>query len=142
MIKLNSTQAKAIAHRINLDAQKAYNEKRENYAKELLKSKEYETMKKHVAEAIDAALIVYEYDDSLGRVQPNFWGVYINFDDTTDFEEYVKQAMNAYVNACIIRKLPYPYIREDELAQDIIFESIQCNDINELVKKFVDKYNG
>ena len=140
MIKLTTTQAKAVACKIRERVTNLRNEKREQLKQQYRSTDEYKAKQREVHEV---CITIYQASLKLGLKLGVRISYYCNYEinNEKDVEYAEKHIMDRieddYVsNIYITPTLP----SEDKLTQELIFESLMSEGIEELINKFIENY--
>ena len=140
MIKLTTTQAKAVACKIRERVTNLRNEKREQLKQQYRSADEYKAKQREVHEV---CITIYQASLKLDLKLGVRISCYCNYEinNEKDVEYAEKHIMDRieddYVsNTYITPNLP----SEDKLTQELIFESLMSEGIEELINKFIENY--
>lgn len=140
MIKLTTTQAKAVASKIRERLIEHNNQVRSALRKEYKESDDYKNKLKEIHELVVTAWQTHlktGLDYSIGASRYSVQWLY-NEKDIEKVEEYLSEALvTRYVNEKDTTKsIPH----EDTLVTDLIFESLTSDGVEELMNKFIERY--
>jgi hypothetical protein len=140
MIKLTTTQAKAVACKIRERVQKLRNEKREQLRKEYRETDEYK-VKQH--EVHEACITVWQASLKLNLKLGIRISCYCGYDmySEKDVEDAEKHIMAKVEDEYVSKVYDFPSLpTEETLTQDLIFESLMSDGIEVLMDKFIEQY--
>lgn len=140
MIKLTTTQARAVASKIREKIQNFNDETRENLKKEFENSEEYQNQLKEVHEMCVTVLQTSLKCNCEFGVLYSRW----SYNTITNEEELMtaeKKTMESLTRKYVIEHDKTKQVPdEDSLVTDLIFESLMCEDVQGLIDKFLEKY--
>ena len=141
MIKLTTTQAKAVASKIRERLREHNNQVRDALRKEYKESDDYKNKRReihelvvtiwqtHLKTGLDYRIGATQYSSQWLRTEK----------DVENTEEYLSEELvTKYVNEKDTTK---PVPSEDTLVTDLIFESLTSEGIEELMNIFIEKYS-
>ena len=139
MIKLTTTQAKAVAVKIRQKISD-YNERnRESLKNKFKESKEYEAQRKEVYETL---VHVYQTSlkigETLGIRIPYCYGLDLYKEE--EISEYTDRIMNQLTSNYADKnqnKIIVPAV--EDIVDDLIFDSLMCDDLQTLMNNYLNK---
>ena len=141
MIKLTTTQAKAVAAKIRERLFEYREQVRKDLREQFINSEDY---KNKLREAHEVAVTVYQASLKIGTtlgigVSGRYNTHYIyKEEDIKDIEEII---MNPVIDDYISEHSDFKNIpSEDKLVTDLIFESLTSEGINDLMDNFIERY--
>ena len=140
MIKLTTTQAKAVATKIRQRIMNIQENKREKIKKEYVLTDEYKVKQNEVHEA---CITVAQTAIKLGTKMGISISYYCSYDlgNEKDVETAEKAIMSKILNDYVSEVYNAPNVpSEDELVTDLIFESLTSEGIEQLMDKFIEPY--
>lgn len=141
MIKLTTTQAKAVASKIRERLREHNDQIRNTLRKEFKESDDYKNKRREIHELVVTAWQTHlktGLDYSIGVTRyGNQW--LFTEEDIEKAEEYLSEELvTRYVSEKDTTK---PVPSEDKLVTDLIFESLTSEGIEELMNIFIEKYS-
>ena len=141
MIKLNQTQAKAVASKIRERLMEHNNQVRDALRKEYRESDDYKNKRREIHELVVIAWQTHlktDLDFGINVSRYNTQWLYTE-KDIEDVEKHLSEELVAkYVREKDTTK---PVPNEDALVTDLIFESLTSEGIEELMNIFIKKYS-
>lgn len=141
MIKLTTTQAKAVASKIRERLREHNEQVRNTLRKEYKESDDYKNKRKEIHELVVTAWQTHlktGLDYSIGVTRYGSQWL-LNEEDVEKAEEYLSEELvTRYVSKKDTTKL---IPSEDKLVTDLIFESLTSEGIEELMNIFIEKYS-
>ena len=140
MIKLTTTQAKAVACKIRERLMEHNNQVRDAIRKEYKNSDDYKNKRREIHELLVTVWQTHlktglDYSISANRYGNNI--LYTEKDVESAEENISEELVSKYVREKDTTKsIPY----EDKLVTDLIFESLTSEGIEELINIFINKY--
>lgn len=139
MIKLTTTQAKAVAVKIRQKISEYNDSNREALRKKYVESKEYEAQRQEVYK-----MLTHIYQTSLklgvtlGIRVPGCYGLDIyKGEEITEYTNRVmREIVNNYLNNTY-NKIRVPSI--EDIVDDLIFDSLMCDDLQTLMNNYLVK---
>ena len=141
MIKLNQTQAKAVASKIRERLREHNNQVREALRKEFKESDDYKNKRREIHELVVTAWQTHlktGLDYSIGVTRYGNQWLYTEKDIENVEENLSNELVTRYVSEKDTTK---PVPSEDTLVTDLIFESLTSEGIEELMNIFIEKYS-
>ena len=141
MIKLNQTQAKAVASKIRERLREHNNQVREALRKEFKESDDYKNKRREIHELVVTAWQTHlktGLDYSIGVTRYGNQWLYTEKDIENVEENLSNELVTRYVSEKDTTK---PVPSEDTLVTDLIFESLTSKGIEELMNIFIEKYS-
>ena len=141
MIKLTTTQARAVASKIRERLREHNNQVRDALRKEFKESDDYKNKRREIHELVVTIWQTHlktELDYRIGATQYSSQWLRTE-EDVKNAEEYLSEELvTRYVNEKDTTKsVP----SEDTLVTDLIFESLTSEGIEELMNIFIEKYS-
>ena len=141
MIKLTTTQARAVACKIRERLIEHNNQVRDALRKEYKESDDYKNKRREIHELVVTAWQTHlktGLDYSVGVTRYGNQWLYAEKDVENAEEHLSEELVNRYVNEKDTTKsVPH----EDTLVTDLIFESLTSEGIEELMNKFIELYS-